>query len=269
LPLIAAVRRVRQPGCKFDELLVLESAQGRFKSSALRVLCPDESWFSDDLPLGVDSKLVIERTSGCWLLEAAELHGHRGKEAEAVKAFLSRQTDGPVRLAYGRLPVTVPRQFVIIGTTNSSAEYLKDATGARRFWPVAVSGFDVAALGRDRDQLWAEAAAREAAGESIRLRSALWAAAGIEQEDRRAVDPWEPVLEPLLVGNGLTRVEHVQVSAIWDLLKLEANCRDNRHAGRVAVILQQYGFTKKRKRRIDGKPETCWVRPGEDEGGEG
>jgi hypothetical protein len=62
LPLIAAVRRVRQPGCKFDELLVLEGVQGGLKSSALRALCPDESWFSDDLPLGVDSKHVVERS---------------------------------------------------------------------------------------------------------------------------------------------------------------------------------------------------------------
>jgi hypothetical protein len=256
LPLIAAVRRVRQPGAKFDELLILESPQGTFKSSALRALCPDEGWFSDDLPLGVDSKLVIERTAGRWIIEAAELHGNSGREVEALKAFLSRQCDGPVRLAYGRLPVTVPRQFVQIGTTNASASYLKDGTGARRFWPVAIAGFDVESLRRDRDQLWAEAAARERAGASTRLDPALWAAAGVQQEQRRAADPWESVLEPLLAGGG-----SVAVDAIWAVLKLEANQLDNRHAERVAGILQRHGLTRKKKRRIGGgPPRWFWTR---------
>src|SRR5262245_35676454 len=34
--LIAAVRRVRKPGCKFDEMLILESAQGLDKSELLK-----------------------------------------------------------------------------------------------------------------------------------------------------------------------------------------------------------------------------------------
>jgi predicted P-loop ATPase len=264
LPLIAAVRRVRHPGCKFDELLILESPQGTLKSTALRTLCPNEDWFSDDLPLGVESKQVIERTAGKWVVEAAELHGNRGREAEALKAFLSRQVDGPVRLAYARIPVSVPRQFIIIGTTNSRLAYLKDMTGARRFWPVTVGRFDVESLARDRDQLWAEAATSEANGASIRLDPALWEAAAAEQEERRAADPWEPILEPLLDGDGITRVEHVAVSAIWAALKLEANHLVNQHADRVTAIVQRHGFVRKHRIRVAGKPELCWIRDGEE-----
>ena len=257
LPLVAAVRRVRRPGCKFDELLVLESAQGTLKSSALRALCPDESWFSDDLPLGVDSKHVIERTAGKWIIEAAEMHGNRGREVEQLKAFLSRQVDGPVRLAYGRLPVEVPRQFVMIGTTNASAAYLKDFTGARRFWPVRVQRFDIAALERDRDQLWAEAAHREAGGESLRLHSDLWAAAGEQQEQRRAADPWEDVLEPLLDGDE----DVIAADAVWAALGVQASCRDNRHADRVSAILQRHGWEKRKVRAMTGaRPAWHWVR---------
>jgi predicted P-loop ATPase len=205
---------------------------------------------------------VIPRRTGSFyyrLIEAAELHGNRGREAEQLKSFLSRQVDGPVRLAYGRLPTTVPRQFVIIGSTNSRLAYLKDHTGGRRFRPVAVTRFDVEALMADRDQLFAEAAAREAAGASIRLSPTLWTAAGEQQERRRAEDPWEPILEPLLDGDGMVDVEHVAVEAIWDKLKVEANHRDNRHADRVAAIVQRYGFTAKIRKRVDGGDPIWWT----------
>ncbi len=208
--LIAAVRRVRSPGCKFDESLVLEAPQGKFKSQAVRALCPNDEWFSDDLPLGVSAKEIIERTAGKWIIEASELHGYSNAQIDHLKSTQSRQTDGPVRLAYGRFSVEVPRQFIIVATTNKLTEYLRDSTGGRRFWPVRIQEFDVDALRRDRDQLWAEAAAREAAGESIRLPEALWSAAEIQQEARRLVDPWEELLE-----------DHQSVSLAADALLVE------------------------------------------------
>lgn len=241
LPLIAAVRRIRVPGAKFDELLILESGQGKNKSNALQALCPEEDWFSDDLPLGVDAKVVIERTRGKWIIEAAELHGKRGKETETLKAFLSRRIDGPVRLAYGRYSTSVPRPFVLIGTTNHST-YLKDMTGARRFWPVRTVAFDLAALKRDRDQLWAEAAARER-GASLHLPQEFWILAAAEQEARRTPDPWEELLEPLL-SNGLTTTQTLAASEIWRVLHMEANALDNRHADRVAAIMERNGYRK-------------------------
>jgi len=242
LPLLAAVRRIRLPGVKFDELLVLESKQGTGKSSALRKLCAVDEWFSDDVPLGVDAKLVIERTAGKWIIEAAELHGNRGRETETVKAFLSRAEDGPVRLAYGRLSVSYARQFVLIGTTNHRSSYLKDWTGGRRFWPVTIKEFDLAALTRDRDQLWAEAVQREPDA-SIRLSSDLWEAAAVEQEARRAVDPWEDLIEPLL-SDGLVAIDQLPATNIWQALGVEANLRNNRDADRVAGIMERHGFQK-------------------------
>ncbi len=243
--LIAAVKRIRQPGCKFDEMLVLESDQGMNKSSALRALCPNPAWFSDDLPLNLKSQQMIESTLGKWILEAADLAGKRKAEVEQLKAMLSRQVDGPARMAYARLPVERPRQFVIIGTTNSGA-YLTDPTGARRFWPVKITTFDVAAIIANRDQIWAEAAHREAAGESIRLKESLWKDAGEIQEQRREVDAWEDILVGVLTDApvGTTGKKVIPTTTLWESLGIEVARRDRNGAIRISEIMHRYGFTR-------------------------
>jgi predicted P-loop ATPase len=188
LMLIAAVRRVRQPGCKFDEMVVLENPeQGTDKSTMLASLAVRDDWFSDDLPLNISGKQVVESLRGRWIVEATELSGMRRADVEHLKAFLSRQIDR-ARMAYGHFVTEAPRQCIIVGTTNA-VEYLKDTSGNRRFWPVRVKKFDIAALVRDRDQLWAEAAEREAADASIRLDPKLWRSAEKEQEQRLTRDP--------------------------------------------------------------------------------
>jgi hypothetical protein len=72
--LIAAVKRIRHPGCKYDEMLVLESPQGWDKSTVLRALCGCDAWFSDDCPLNLKSKELIPYLP--FLLEL--LGGSRG-----------------------------------------------------------------------------------------------------------------------------------------------------------------------------------------------
>jgi hypothetical protein len=147
LVLMAAVRRVRQPGCKFDEILVLESLeQGGDKSSALEMLAKEPEWFSDNLQLGVSAKETIEALSGHWIMEVSELQGMRRSDIEKVKAFASRSRDR-ARMAYDRTVTEAPRQCIIIGTTNDE-RYLRDLTGNRRFWPVRVGRIDLAVCGK-------------------------------------------------------------------------------------------------------------------------
>lgn len=242
LPLIAAVRRVGQPGCKFDEMLILESEQGTNKSSALRVLAVRDEQFGDDLPLNADGKKVIEQTAGKWIIEAGELKGMRKGEVEHLKSFLSRQDD-TARLSYARLPVIVPRQFVVIGTTNSE-RYLRDLTGNRRFWPVRVGRFDLEALRRDRDQIWAEAAAREAEGASIRLDPSLYAAAGVEQEARRVEDPFVALLAAALEE----RTGKVRAADVWKLLGIPAGQQTQEQNARLGDAMRELGWERTRRR---------------------
>ncbi len=259
LVLIAAVKRVRQPGCKFDELLVLQGNQGDGKSSIAKALVPVETWFSDSLQLGDDTKTTIERSRGVWIAELPDLVG-QAREVERIKAFLSRHVDGPVRMSYARVPIRVPRQFITIGGTNEF-EFLRDQTGNRRFWPVATEKdkFDIEGLIRDRDQLWAEASQREAEGESIRLAEELWAVAAEVQEQFRRKHPWEALIEDKV---DLTKAA-VRVSVLWSVVGVNDTARhDNRNADVIAAVMRRHGFYVKKKIRIQGKEqsETCWVR---------
>ena len=198
LTLIAAVRRVRQPGCKFDEMLVLINPdQGTNKSSALAVLAVKPEWFTDSLPLHANNQQTIEALAGKWIVECAELQGMRQSDVETLKAFLSRQADR-ARMAYGHHPVTAPRQCVFFATTNSDA-FLRDRTN-RRFWPVRVGRVDADALGSEVEQLWAEAAYAESQGESIRLHPDLWPAAAERQEEARVGEVWTEILIEALGG---------------------------------------------------------------------
>lgn len=254
LVLVAAVRRVRQPGCKFDEMLVLEGPQGKGKSSLLATLAVREDWFSDDLPLNADTKRQMEALAGRWIVEAGELKGMRKGDAEALKGFLSRRVDR-ARMAYGRAPTELPRQCVIVGTTNSD-KYLKDSTGNRRFWPVRTGELRLPELARDRDQLWAEAAAREAAGAPIRLDPSLYAAAADAQEDRLVGDPFMEVLEPML-GEVVGKI---RTSDVWKLVgKADAGHRTQDDANRLGEVMRRLGWERK-WRRFGGEQQYVYLR---------
>lgn len=251
--LIAAVRRVRQPGCKFDEMLILEGAQGVQKSSALKALCPDPAWFSDDLPLNADTKRSMEATGGKWIVEAGELKGMSKGDLGHLKGYLSREAD-KARMAYGRREKVSARQFVIIGTTNDT-HYLRDATGLRRFWPVLIAFFDLKALQKDRDQLWAEAAYYEALGESIRLDPQYYAIAAEEQEDRRIIDTIEVILEECL-GDHEGRIRGLD---LWTLMgKDPADVKQDEQT-RLGDAMKRLGWTRAR-RRVNGKQSWYYIK---------
>src|SRR5262249_15873658 len=119
--MIAAVRRGRQPGVKFDYILTLQGEQGSGKSTFFHAVAGDE-WFNDSLKIVVSAKEVIENASGSWIVELAELSSMSKREVEEVKKFTSVQADR-ARTAWARVAEMVPRQFVF-GATVNRAEFL-------------------------------------------------------------------------------------------------------------------------------------------------
>jgi predicted P-loop ATPase len=151
--LVASVKRVFEPGAKFDWLPIFQGVQGTGKSSFASILFGPK-YFCDWLPR-LDDKDAALGLLGMRCVEFAELDSLRRNELETAKAFITRQVD-KVRPPYGRRSIECARQCVFFGTTNQH-EFLRDATGNRRFAPVSVGQLDFEQLRTDKDQLWAEA----------------------------------------------------------------------------------------------------------------
>lgn len=190
--LISMVARVRRPGCKSDHLLVLEGPQGIYKSQACAVL--GGRWFSDQsLDIRGDARAASQHLRGKWLVEISELTAFRQAEVENLKAFIAR-THERYLPRYARHEVEEPRTCVLIGTTNN-ADYLRDSTGARRFWPHYTERIDIHALVRDRDQLLVEADRAYRAGEHWYPAADLDAAIITpEQNARYDLDAWAELI---------------------------------------------------------------------------
>jgi predicted P-loop ATPase len=151
--LMGMVKRIFEPGCQLDYCLVLESKQGRKKSSVFQVLGGE--WFGDT-DLDLHNKDSMSALRGKMLYEFSEMGSVAKAEATRQKSFLTRRVD-EYRPVYGRREIRVPRSVVFCGTTNDW-EWNKDPTGGRRFWPVEVKGeIDEAGIAAVRDQLFAEA----------------------------------------------------------------------------------------------------------------
>jgi predicted P-loop ATPase len=206
----SGIARIYQPGVKADCSLILEGPQGALKSTALKTLA--DPWFTDEIA-DLGTKDAALQTHGVWLIELGELGCITRVETDKVKAFMSRTTDR-FRPPYGKRPIEAPRQCIFAGSVNHCV-YLRDETGARRFWPVKCGAIDIRALTRDRDQLWAEARDTYRTGSPWWLDSKkLNEQAGEEQADRYEADAWQELMQPWLIERQDVSVSEVLILCI-------------------------------------------------------
>lgn len=204
---ISTVARVRRPGCQADCVLILEGAQGWGKTSAFRALVPVDGWYADS-GIVIGSKDSYQNLHGVWIYGFDELDSLSKSELTATKNFITATYDR-YRPPYGRHPQNFTRQNTFVGSTNRE-DYLDDPTGNRRYWPLdVVRPLDVEAIRRDRDQLWAEAVHRYAAGENWYADTPeLRKLCEDEQRDRVPVDAWAPIVADWLINPTVPDLEH-------------------------------------------------------------
>jgi hypothetical protein len=268
--MVGAVARIFQPGCKLDTLPVLVGAQGYNKSQGLQALVPDPAWFSDDMSTSLIDRDTKESLVGKWIVELAEFP-HIRKEIERVKGFFSRQVDR-FRRAYDRSNRDWSRQNAFIASANE-LEFI-DTTGNRRFWPVPMNRpADVAAIARDREQLWAEAVHRYREGFEWWLSPNLEEIAREMQDAFLEDDVWDAPIGDWIDNKALRdrKTGEVLPFTTRDVLRgigyahtpgeedkqMVATKADQMRA---ANCLKRLGYRRDtHPRRVQGRRDRCWT----------
>ena len=260
--LIAAVRRIFEPGCKHDHACVLMGDQGARKSSFWSAL--GGPFFSDALRdiSSKDDLMVLHRS---WIMEWAELDHIVGKKhAGQVKGFLSQSTD-MFRVPYGKATEAFPRRGIIVGSTNRDNGFLVDDTGNRRFWVIPVSctlqnPIDVPNLLIERHSIWAAVMAAYRAGETSILTTSQEAQVQNENTSYLVESPWVAPIDAWLraphnraktITTGLLLAEAIQKP-------IERQTRSDQM--QVGSILRDLGYAKKRT-TVDGCQKWVFFQP--------
>lgn len=154
---LGMVNRATNPGCKFDYCPVLEGGQGFGKSTLIQALT-GPNFFSDaglDMSWGDVPKDYFEKV---WTYEIPELSAYARIDLDHIKAFITAQSDY-VRPPYSLEARHIPRQFLLVGTTNED-DYRRRLVD-RRWLPLPVRHrLNVQWVKDHRDQLFAEARLR-------------------------------------------------------------------------------------------------------------
>jgi predicted P-loop ATPase len=245
---ISMVARAYRPGCQVDHMPVLEGLSGAGKSSALRVL--GGPWYKA-APQAFGSKAFLEAIQGAWLTEIPDMVGFERREHSHIISALTTCSD-VYRASYGRIAEDHPRTTVFAATSETS-EYLEDARGRRRYWPLTCTEINLELLTSIRDQLFAEATVAFKAGATWHEMPAE--EADIEQRNRLVDDPWTPKIAHFVKGKLAVTVSEI----VTDCLYIEPSKQDRSVQMRVSKILKNMRFTCKVER--DGESTGRVYRP--------
>lgn len=205
---IALVARIMDAGCKADEMVVLEGKQGTYKTTSLEII--GGKWYGE-VNCDIASKDFDQGLRGKILVEFGELANLRKTDVETIKRKLSTRVD-EYRPSYGRYVEQHPRTCIFVGTTNET-EYLKDATGNRRFWPMEIVRADTNYIRESREQLFAEALVRFKAGE--KWHEVPWEEAEEVRSGRMETDEWDNIIGDIISKSGMYQTSYFTLYDVW------------------------------------------------------
>lgn len=262
---ISMIARVEQPGCKVDNMVILEGGQGMGKSTVANLI--GGKWFAEQHESATNPKAFAENLAGVLLTEISEMDAFSRAEVNRVKQVVSCRSDR-FRVAYGRHAEDHPRQGIFFGTTNKD-DWNRDETGARRFWPIRCTGrADVKYVEANRDQLFAEALYLFQQGMN------WWDMPEEEtkrqQAERYVEDAWQARIEKWLASSG--RLSTTIQEILDESLGVETARQGQSEIKRVSTCLRMMGWENGKQERLkkasagpnDPQFVRRWFAPGQD-----
>lgn len=146
-------KRIVEPGCQMDHMIVIEGPQGIGKSTSLKII--GRGYHTETIldPNNKDFQMLLKRNV---IVEFSEGYTMSRADSRVLKSIITMRED-QFRVPFGMTPERFKRRCVFAMTTNEDT-YLRDETGNRRFWPVKVEKqADIEWLEQNLDQLYAEA----------------------------------------------------------------------------------------------------------------
>ena len=285
----AAVKRVEEPGSKFDSVIVLKGDQGIGKS----IFCERLS-----AGFGTTSIEKIDNASECanflsqnWICVINELRNLKKFDQDTVKDFFTRTKDSG-RLPYDKYGCEYDRHCMFIGSTNDDT-FLSDYSQMteRRYWVVNCNATEEDGkylfknFTKDVvDQLWAEAYYMYKKDPNYELVLEPELSEMLKEDQKKyktfSDDPTCEFLKDILTRkypskefeynqfkdmverpseyNGTSEIERIPVRFINYILS-ESRCASTRSAAWLKTVMGELGWKKCAcVYKGTGRTEMCW-----------
>jgi len=243
----------------YENVLVLQGKQGLQKTTWFRNILPYDlqDYFKEGAMLDPSNKDSVKQNTSYAIVELGELESTFNKaDNGALKAFLSSRWD-EYRLPYARKEEKHRRSASFCGSVNDN-QFLRDRSGARRFWIIPVTDIDMQSMQLiPKDELWGQVMDLYLSGKPWYLdtNSATYKELEETHEAFEAYNPAQDVIA-YLEACGAQNAPNVRLSASAMFARLHIH-KAKADVDALAMKLERLGYPRYKDRTF----RIPWIEP--------